>query len=76
MEMKKIYEVWSEHQKDHKPVRDKWCEIDEYLYANCSDSVREALEMYLLEFGALTEEAGFYAGFKSSFRLWMEVTID
>lgn len=76
MELRKIFEVWSEYQQDNKSVRNKWCEIDEYLYKNCSDNVREVLEGYLLEFGALTEEAGFYAGYKSSFQLWLEVIND
>ena len=30
----------------------------------------------ILEFGALTEETGFYAGYKSSFQLWLEVIND
>ncbi len=73
MEMKKIYDGWSEHQKDHNSIRDKWCEIDRYLYEQCSDSVREVLEGYLMEFGVLTEEAAFYEGYKSAFRLWIEI---
>lgn len=73
MEIKIIYEVWSEHQKERQAIRHKWCEVDKYLHENCSDSVREVIEGYLLEFGVLMEEKAFSEGDRAAFRLWLDV---
>lgn len=72
-ELEKIYELWSNEQSDNSDIIHKWCDLNSYLCDTCSDSVRENIENYILEYGKLLEEQSFISGFKLAFRLWTEV---
>lgn len=73
-EIKKLYEAWcKEKTSDNLEVREKWCEILEYLYEHCSESDREELSTSILDFSNLAEQEAFTAGFQQAFRLWLDV---
>lgn len=71
-ELQKLYELWSTEQSDNSSVKNAWCEIMEYLYQNCSETIREEIAAFLLDFGKLTEQQAFLAGFRQAFLLCVE----
>ena len=72
-ELEIIYEAWGEFHKDNSELIHKWCEIDEFLYAKCSDEIREVIEDYLNEYGVQREQQAFIAGFKKAFHLFLDI---
>lgn len=73
-ELKKLFEAWYKEQSpDNADVRNKWCEIMEYLYTNYPEPNREDIMTYILDFSHLTEQQAFTAGFQQAFLLWMNI---
>lgn len=72
-ELETIYEAWCEFQTDNSELVKRWCEADEYLYANCSDEVREVIEDFLLGYAMQRERQAFIAGYQKAFKLWSEI---
>ena len=71
-EVEVVYECWSEFHKDDRKIIEKWNELEKYLQEQCSESVREKIETFLLDYGTAREHQGFLAGYKRAFRLWVE----
>lgn len=72
-ELEAIYEAWCEFQTDSSAIVQKWCEADEYLYANFSDEIREVIEDFLLGYAMQRERQAFIAGYQKAFKLWNEI---
>lgn len=70
-QIEKLFKLWSCEQIDSPRTQKLYCEILEYLYANCSEQVREQISSYILDFAAQTEQAAYIAGFRECFSLWM-----
>ncbi|MDO4322788.1 MAG: hypothetical protein Q4C61_09700 [Lachnospiraceae bacterium] len=72
-ELQKIYELWSTEQSDNSSIKNAWCEIMQYLHENCSETIREEIATFILDFGKLTEQQAFTAGFQQAFILWAQI---
>lgn len=73
-ELYKLYEAWCrENTIDTPDIREKYSEILEYLYENCSDTIREEISTFILDFSHLAEKQAFIAGYRQAFLLWFNI---
>ena len=71
-----LYTSWGDKQADSQDVKNMWCTMEEYLYENCRDDVREKIEEFVMGFGKLTEKQAYRAGVLAAFCLFVEVIKD
>jgi hypothetical protein len=61
-----------DHTSDTPELKAKWEEIATYLYEHCSESVREDIMTFLLEYSHLSEQQAYAAGFRQAFQIWLD----
>lgn len=73
MEIKKIYELWSEEKTANPEVMKIGRAILEILYEVCSEKDRENISSHVIEYGLLIEKEAFVSGYIAAFNLWVDI---
>lgn len=73
MEIKKIYELWSEEKTANPKVLKEGRKILEILYEVCSEKDRENISSHVIEYGLLIEKEAFVSGYIAAFNLWVDI---
>ena len=68
-----LYQTWSSDQSDSQEIKDTWCDIEEYLYINCPEQVREYIEDLIMAIAKKAECQAYRAGFCEAFLIWIEI---
>ena len=73
IQLQKIYDGRSEEQNEYALLKKEWANLVTILYEQCAEDEREAIMSIVLEYGVKIEKYAFMAGYKKSFRLFLDI---